>query len=797
VIENPEGKVCPQCGRDQPGRRNFCPYCGHSFRTEPAQAPPSVPSLTQPHAIAERPPSRSTEVPARRTHPVAARRFRIADRRVLFGILGMLDIPVIIILLAILWGPRFFQQAPPSICEHLDLTDFSPERYERGIGGELTKDTFFDTDVEYVIQDTLVVPQGRRLLIQPGARLVFEEGAALEVHGGLYACGTERKPVTFTSEEGQPGSWPGIQFHNAEDDSTLSHVLIQFAGDRALYLERSTPVLVDVKIDNSSGFPISTDGNILPDLRAGIDLDGNPFNGVEIRSGTLSEESVDWPNQGFVYVVSGPLEVSADTTLAIEPEVVVKFWRAPGSDPPGMLVRGLLKADGVQFTSVYDSRDEVGGATYREALDPSPGDWAGIGFYESSSKSYLHRCVVQYAGQQGGRSVTGAISMIASSPELTDITIADSGWYPLSADADSFPILNNVRLVDNDPGDAFEIRGGSAVTGRQERTWSPLGGEDQIVRVIRGEVAVEAEATLMIEPGVVIKFEEDGRLVIRGTLQAIGGDEESERIVFTSLRDGDYGGETDKATSPQDSRSWGGIAFEKTDESSVLQNCIVRYAPISINDATPRLIDNLIVDVESAAIWASPGASPELRGNRLEDNEVNGVAIWKAELKADQRWPRIEDGDGQVIRVLAGEVTVANGATLSIEPGTIIKASSDGKLKVYGGLWVFGEADLPVVFTSLSDDQTGGDTNRKLQEASAGDWLGIEIGAEAHTYFAHTSIRYAQNALSLRGGNAPVIDGWLRVTDGQNAVWCDGDSAMPSTFLSERNESNEIQCPTQ
>jgi len=720
-------------------------------------------------------------------------RFKIVDWRVLFGILGMLDIPVIIVLIALLLAPRLLQEAPPSVCEQLDLTEFTPERYERGLGGELAKDTIFSAGTEYLIQNTLVVPHSRRLLIQPGARLVFDEGAALDVRGRVYACGSEREPITFTSEEGKPGSWVGIQFHNAQAESVLSHALIQFAGDRALYLENSTPTLFDVKIANSSGFPVSTGGNTLPDFRGEVDLENNPFKGIEIQPGTLNEESVEWPNHGFVYVVSGPLEVGPNTTLIIEPDVVVKFWHAPGGHPPGILVRGLLKAEGVQFTSVYDSRERAGGVTFLESQDPQPGDWAGIVFYEGSSKSYLRRCLIQYAGQRQ----QGAVSTQASSPELTEVTIADGAWYPLSSDADSFPALNDMTLTDNEPGDAMEIRGGSAVAGRQERTWGFLGDKAQIVRVIRGDVTVEPEATLTIEPGVVIKFEESGRLVIRGTLRAVGGNNEAERIVFTSLRDGDYGGDTDKATGPQDKRSWGGIVFDKADENSVLQNCIVRYAPISLTDASPRLIDNLLTESESAGIWASPGASPELRGNRLEHNGWNGMAIWRAEIKTDQNWPRIGEGDAQLIRILAGEVTVADGATLSIEPGTIIKVSPDGKLRVYGGLRALGQADLPIIFTSLNDDSAGGDTNQKLEEARAGDWPGIEIGAEARVYFGHTIIRYAQNGLSLRGGNVPAIEGWLRVSDGKNALWCDGELQMPASFLPEDNEFNEIQCPTQ
>lgn len=808
MSENLEGNTCPQCGRVQVDKRNFCPYCGYSFRAGPIEQPPppvgGVPAESTP-AVGPTPPGQlqvgkgrlplaaPPRAPARPYQPPTVSRFRIVDRRVLFGILGMLDIPVILVLLALLLGPRLFQQAPPSVCEQLDPTEFTPERYERGLGGELAQDTLFSADAEYLIQDTLVVPQGRRLLIQPGARLAFDEGAALDVHGGLYVCGSGRKPVTFTSNEGEPGSWPGIRFYNADEESVISHALIQFAGDRALYLENSAPALLDVKIANSSGFPISTDGNTSPNFLGDVALDDNPLKGVEIRSGTLSEETVEWPNHGFVYVVSGPLEVGANTTLAIGPDVVVKFWHAPRGNPPGIGVRGLLKAEGVQFTSVYDSREEVGGVTYREAQDPQPGDWAGIGFYESSGKSYLRRCLIQYAGQQQ----QGSVSMKASSSELTDVTIADGAWYPLSVDADSFPTLSNVTLIDNDPGDAMEVRGGSAVTGRKERTWGLLGDEVQIVRVIRGEVIVEPEATLTIEPGVVIKFEENSRLIIRGTLHAVGGGNEAERIVFTSLRDGDYGGNTDKATGPQDKRSWRGIVFDKADENSVLQNCVVRYASIALTDASPRLIDNLIMESEAAGILASPSASPELRGNRLERNGMDGMAIWKAEIKTDQNWPRIGEEDEQLIRILVGEVTVADGATLSIEPGTIIKVNSDGKLKIYGGLRALGQADLPIIFTSLNDDSAGGDTNQRLKEAGAGDWSGIEIGPEARVHFAHTIIKYAKWGLSLYGGNVPAIEGWLRVSDGKNALWCDSELRMPSSFIPEGNEINEIQCPTQ
>ena len=783
---------CPGCGRDLDGARNFCPYCGHSFRQRASQTAAPSGQVGGAESQMQSPPSAKPYTP-QPAGTRADRRFRFADLRVFVGLFGVIDLAVILVLLFVLFRPSTGPRQA-SVCEQLDSSEFTPEKYERGLGGTLEEDTLLSASTEYLIQTTLEVPKGRRLLVEPGATLEFDAGAALEVRGALYVCGTGGQPVTLTAHEKKAGSWPGIRFYSADDESTISHALIQFTEDRGIYLEDSAPQLIDVEIAHSSGFPISVDGNRVPQVLAEVSVDDNPFRGIEIRSGTLTEETIRWPNHGLVYVVSGPLQVDENTTLDIDPDVIVKFWHAPGAQPPGIGVRGLLRAAQVQFTSVYDSRDTVGGATYHEAQDPEPGDWAGIGFSESSAKSHLRQCTIRYAGH----SQQGAVAMKASSPELTDVAIYDTAWYPLSADAESFPVLARIEASDNDPGDALEIRAGSALAGRHERIWSPLGEEQQIVRVVRGDLTIEPEATLVIEPGVVIKFEEKARIIVKGTLLAVGGTRETERIVFTSLRDDDYGGETDKATGPRDSRSWGGIVFEQVDQSSALENAIVRYASVVLNDASPRLTSNLILDCDSAAIRATPSSAPELLGTAFRDNAIDGLLISQARIEEDTRWPVLGAADAQVVRVLEGEVTIAPGANLSIDPGAVIKVTgANGKLRVQGALWVFGEEGTPVSFTSLHDDSLGGDTNQRLQGPDAGDWVGIEVDAGGQTYFAHTAIRYAQTGLSLRGDAVPDIEGWLRILDGKDALHCFGEIHLSRLLFAEGNGSNEIQCPTE
>lgn len=788
---------CANCKRELVGQHNFCPYCGHDMRAEKpamvaAAAPPTIPTPTP---VAKTVQTQPTAVARPIAKQPSTRRFRLLNLRTLLGLFDLIAIPLIAI--AAVWifrsGELLPEPLPPLACEDLDSTQFSPPRFASGLNGELDEDTIFVANTEYLIQGVLTIPSNGQLLVEPGVRLEFEEGAGIDVHGAIYVCGSEQEPITFTSVAGEPGSWQGIRFLNADDTSVISHALVQFAGDRAIYLENTAPALVDVEIANGSGFPISSDGNDMP-LLADVSFDRSPFDGIEIRGGqTADKQNILWPSNGFVYVLSGPVIIGENTALEIEPGVNVKFWQPPRGDAPGLRIRGLLKAEDVRFTSVYDSEESVGGVTYVEAQDPAPGDWAGISFLESSGKSFLRNVLIQYAGRN-----QGAITMQGSSPELVDTTIRDSAWYPLSADANSFPTFENLTLADNDPGDALEILGNSAISGRQERVWDRLGdGEAQIVRIIRGNVLVEPETTLIVEPGVVVKFEQGSRLTVRGTLRAIGGESEAEQIVFTSLRDGDYGGDTDKNTGPQDIRTWEGIVFDQTDNNTLLQNTLVRYAPVSLSNASSQLINVTITDSPTAALISTPNATPTFAGLQLQNNAMNGMAISGGRIESDQTWSPLGEGNEQLVRVLVDAVTVADGAVLQIDAGTIVKADTRGKLVVNGGLQLLGNENEPITFTSIHDDGMGGDTNQKLQEGTAGDWPGIEIGTQAEVVIGHAIIRYATEGLFVRDSSALTVNGLILITDGKTALRCQGEVILPANVVvADRNEVNDIQCPS-
>ncbi|MHB8706381.1 MAG: RHS repeat-associated core domain-containing protein [Coriobacteriia bacterium] len=97
-------------------------------------------------------------------------------------------------------------------------------------------------------------------------------------------------------------------------------------------------------------------------------------------------------------------------------------------------------------------------------------------------------------------------------------------------------------------------------------------------------------------------------------------------------------------------------------------------------------------------------------------------------------------------------VTVPLGATLTIEPGAIVKflpsvngSASTADIIVKGTLNAQGTTAAPIVFTSMKDDSAGGDTDGVVATPAARDWGGVGFtGAGASgSVLANAEIRYA------------------------------------------------------
>ena len=89
--------------------------------------------------------------------------------------------------------------------------------------------------------------------------------------------------------------------------------------------------------------------------------------------------------------------------------------------------------------------------------------------------------------------------------------------------------------------------------------------------------------------------------------------------------------------------------------------------------------------------------------------------------------------------IVSNSVTVASGVTLTLQPGAVLKFSAGCSLAVNGTLDAQGSRAAPIVFTSLKDDEHGGDTNGDGDKtyAQGGDWYQIRVAGAANFNYCH------------------------------------------------------------
>ena len=116
--------------------------------------------------------------------------------------------------------------------------------------------------------------------------------------------------------------------------------------------------------------------------------------------------------------------------------------------------------------------------------------------------------------------------------------------------------------------------------------------------------------------------------------------------------------------------------------------------------------------------------------------------------------------------ILAGNVTVASGATLTIQPGVIVKSNDRFReLQVNGTLSAIGTASSRITFTSLQDDSMGGDSGGDGPTSGAkGQWYRVEFGSTSVSHMSYVNVRYGAYGSSNLGDGGIIVSGQSTVT---------------------------------
>ena len=449
----------------------------------------------------------------------------------------------------------------------------------------------------------------------------------------------------------------------------------------------------------------------------------NVYNNPTEVGGSITKDTT-WPLSSSPYIVTSDLTINSGVILTIEPGVTVQFNR-----DRDMSIYGALVANGAVNAPITFTAN---------AANPYARYWGGIKFYNSGldNISILNYCSIAYGGQGGyGNFDTPLILNGYANPTITNTAMNNNSRNGIDLETGTYSSDINLNIT-------------------------------TLPYIIRGDMSISSGATMILQPGVLIKLESDCDINIYGGLKARGT--ATQHIIFTSVRDdahsGDSNGDGVTAGTPGD---WGGIFFDHSiiDANSFLDYCEIYYAGqggYGNHDCPLEL---------------HPFANPTITNTYLANNKFNGIDLRTGSYSSD-----ILLNITNQPYMIRGDLVVESSATLTISPAVIIKFGNECDFYIRGALKAQGTNSDHIIFTSLQDDSHGGDTNANgTSVGSKGNWGGIRLYdslIDNTTVMDYCEVMYSggggygnnESPIVLDGRANPKITNSLLLNNSRNAV---------------------------
>jgi hypothetical protein len=600
----------------------------------------------------------------------------------------------------------------------------------------------------YTVTGDVTVAAGASLTIEPGVEVRFESYDGLYVDGTLTAVGTALAPILFSAVTPAAAAWDGITIRGTVGTpnlgSVLDHVVLEEGGwsGANLKLDYATVTVSNSVVRNADGDGIEggtgglvhlsatqltgntgfavllADGSLDPVL-SGLTATGNGTDAIGIGAGTRSG-SHTWEVAGAPYQITGDQTVAPGATLTIAPGVEVRF-----ETYDGLYVDGTLTAVGtalapILLTAVDPAVSPWDGITIRgdavtqnvgSALDHvilEEGGWSGANLTVNYATVTISNSVIRNAGGEGIEGGAGGLVHV-SDTQLT----GNTGHAILLGDGSQNPLFSRLTVAGNGI-DAVGI-GPGTLTGNH--VWEAAGAAYQI----EGDQTVATGASLTIEPGAVIRLDTYDGIVVDGTLTAIGT--AVAPILFTPVNPAAtaWDGITVRGAvgTPNVGTVFDHVILEGGGWNGA--NLILNYATVAVSNAIVRNADGDgiqggaggVAHVSGCEFTGNTGyaiqladgsQNPVFLANRATGNGVNGVAIGPGTLTGNHTW----EAAGFEYHV-TGDQTVAAGATLTIEPGVVVRFETYDGIVVDGRLKAVGTAASPILFTAVNPAATAWD----------------------------------------------------------------------------------------
>ncbi|MCK9351805.1 MAG: fibronectin type III domain-containing protein, partial [Candidatus Pacebacteria bacterium] len=250
-----------------------------------------------------------------------------------------------------------------------------------------------------------------------------------------------------------------------------------------------------------------------------------------------------------------------------------------------------------------------------------------------------------------------------------------------------------------------------------------------------------------------------------------------------------------------DNRSMGGYRVERcsgsscSDFSFVATSTVSEYSDTGLTASTTYRFRVLAFD--GAGNWS--GYSDVATETTELPTYAAGTHVIYGNISSSTTW---EDG----VYAIFGSVTINSGVTLTIDPGVVVKFDgTDSGFIIEGTLDADGTANDRIYFTSINDDNVGGDTNVNgtATVSHLRDWKSIKINSGGSASMDNVLIRYAgfednTTALENQGGTLSLTNS--DVTLSPTGIYLNGgsntitDSGITYTYIGIDYHAGTLTC---
>ncbi|MBI3788504.1 MAG: right-handed parallel beta-helix repeat-containing protein, partial [Ignavibacteriales bacterium] len=474
------------------------------------------------------------------------------------------------------------------------------------ISGAIASDT---TWTGTVIADSVYIPSGRILTVQPGTIVKFNAGKMLVVAGKLLANGTSGSKITFTSNAGTPaaGNWNGIELQNSADvNSVLNYCIVEYAGGGSnganIFYKTGAP---NINITNSI-IRLSSNNGINP--RSASPRISTTTLRQNAGYGFYADLSLSFVIDSCIVSgnTAGGILIGVNSTATVTSSVVDSNGTGifiGNSASPTVQKNNIRRNNvGIQFTGV--------GATQPTIKQDTIANNTTWGFLNTSATTTV------LARQNYWGSDTGPFHSTLNPTGLGDKisnNVDFQPWSTLAAPLAVTQIAANTTL-------------GTATTWASGVMW------------LKGNVTVSSGVVLTINPGVIVKFAPGARLTVNGSIVASGAS--GNLIVFTSEKDDSYGGDSngDGTVTIAGRGDWADVFLSSgQNNTSILNYCLFRFGGSNgqgnfyVYNSNPT-ISNVISNQSSNYGMYSNVCASTITNSTFGSNSSNGILFDNSSL---------------------------------------------------------------------------------------------------------------------------------------------------------------------